>query len=281
MKVITTLSIKQTISERLKKAKIQPSKGLGQNFLISESAYSKIIEAGNIGPENIVLEIGPGLGTLTEKIAEKADKVIAIEKDRHLVKFLSKHFAKNYKIKIFEGDALTINPDELGVGNYKIIANIPYYITSRLLRTIFEKWPKPASVVFLIQKEVAQRIMAKPPHTNILALSVQYFANPKIISYISKESFYPKPKVDSAIIKLIPNDKITDSNQQTIKIFKTIKIGFSSKRKQLLNNLSAGFKISKDKVTEILAQSEIALKARPENLTLEQWQKLSNILFLE
>lgn len=268
----------KTIKERLEILGIRPSKGLGQNFLINSRAYEKIVESGNIeGGEN-VLEIGPGLGTLTEYLTKTGAKIVAIEKDRKLISFLKSLFEKS-DVTIVEGDVLKINPSELGLSknNYKVIANIPYYITSRLLRNIFELWPKPKLIVLLVQHEVAQRIIAKPPHMNILAISVQYFSRPKIIGKIPKGSFYPSPEVDSSIIQLTPLIQTSDPDI-TKRFFKVVKIGFSSKRKKLINNLSAGLKLNKKDIENTMLSLEIDPGFRPENLTIEQWQKLAKKL---
>ncbi len=292
------------IRERLRELDIKPSKGLGQNFLTSDSAYKKIIEASEIRRGETILEIGPGLGTLTEYLVEAGVKVVGLEKDRKLISFLTELFSLNKSVTILEGDVLKINPYDFGLAenNYKVVANIPYYITSRLLRTIFDspanKWPKPKLVVLLVQREVAQRIIAQPPHMNILALSVQYFAQPKIIAKVPKGSFYPMPNVDSAIIKIVPNNQWVVDSETTKNFFKVIRIGFSSKRKKLINNLSTGFKLdpaqsnsadrqqrgrtlsgtSKKTIENILISIGVDPGARPENLTIQQWQELAKEL---
>src|SRR3989338_3838064 len=172
------------------KPSIIPKKSLGQNFLVNPRILNKIVEAAEISEKDTILEVGPGTGNLTQKLAEKAGKVIAVEKDRRLIEQLKEKF-KDANAEIVEFDVLKLNIEtlienlKLKIENYKIVANIPYYITSRFLRTVFEKWPKPELIVLTIQKEVAQRIMAKPaqagkpPHMNLLALSVQYYSEPE------------------------------------------------------------------------------------------------------
>ncbi len=263
---------------------IIPKKSLGQNFLVNQHVLDKIIIASEIKKDDIILEVGPGTGNLTAKLILEAKEVIAVEKDRRLIDLLQAKFTKPAFVtkagfvKIVEEDILEFDPEaySLKSGGYKIVANIPYYITSHFLRIVFEKWPRPELIVLMIQKEVAQRIMAKPPHTNLLALSVQFFANPQIISSVGRGSFQPAPNVDSAIIKLTPI--IHDESIDTELLFKVIRSGFSEKRKQLINNLAKNFKLDKEKIKNILSSVGIKENVRAENLSLEEWQKLAQLL---
>ncbi|KKT82319.1 MAG: ribosomal RNA small subunit methyltransferase A [Candidatus Yanofskybacteria bacterium RIFCSPHIGHO2_02_FULL_44_12b] len=260
--------------------KFTPKKSLGQNFLINPHIIDRIIDAARISEKDLVLEIGPGTGNLTEKLAKKAGQVIAIEKDNRLIEPLREKF-KNFKnIEIIEGDVLAKMPfvKQRASLQYKIVANIPYYITSNLFRKIFEEWPRPELVVLTIQKEVAQRITAKPPHMNLLALSVQYYAEPEVVVFISKNNFRPIPKVDSAIIRLNPKSEIRNP-KKTEEIFKVIKGGFSEKRKQLASNLSKKLKLSKSAVLEAFKTAGIKELSRPENLSLNDWENLAEALF--
>lgn len=260
-----------------------PKKSLGQNFLVNDGVLNKIIIAAEIKKDDIILEAGPGTGNLTEKLTLEAKEIIAVEKDRRLIEQLQKRFTrpplvKAYLVKIVEEDILEFNPEaySLKSGGYKIVANIPYYITSHFLRIVFEQWPRPELIVLMIQKEVAHRIMAKPPHTNLLALSVQLFANPQIIGSVSRGSFRPMPKVDSAIIKIIP--KTDSETADSEKIFKVIRAGFSEKRKQLANNLAKNFDKTKEQIKNNLSSAGIKENARAENLSLEEWGKLAKFL---
>lgn len=267
--------------------KIVSKKSLGQNFLINPRILDKIIAAGEITKDDIVLEVGPGTGNLTKKLAERAKRVIAVEKDHRLIYQLKEKFSayggpaagwKNTNVEIAEGDILKVDSKQLTVnsGNYKIVGNIPYYITSRFLKTVFEEWPRPKLVVLTIQKEVAQRIMARPPKMNLLAVSVQFFAEPKIIDYVSKENFRPKPKVDSAIIKLTPRPKSYILNSKFF--FRIARAGFSQKRKMLIGNLSKKLKLKKDIILEIFEKSKINPKTRAENLDIRDWIMISKNL---
>lgn len=273
---------------------VKPKKSLGQNWLVNPHILDRIIEAAEIKPEDTIVEVGPGTGNLTKKLAgifeqgseQKAGRVIAIEKDHRLIQELRQKF-QNSNVEIIESDVLEFNPRnyELQAISYKIVANLPYYITSNFLRTVFENWPKPKLIVLTIQKEVAKRIMTpsissgrtKPLHTNLLALSVRYYSDPKIISYISKNNFYPVPKVDSAIIKLSPKSE-TPNSEDTKKVFRLIHAGFSEKRKLLVSNISKNTGIDKEKILEALFREGIDPKARAENLSLKEWQNLSKIL---
>src|SRR3989344_9497149 len=172
--------------------KLTARKSLGQNFLINPHIIDKIVTTAKISKNDTVIEIGPGTGNLTKNLVEQAGKVIAIEKDHRLIELLEETLKNHPNVEIIEDDILKFDPEILNTKylihntGFKIVANIPYYITSNFLRIIFERWPKPELIVLMIQKEVAQRIMAKPPHMNLLALSVQYYSEPEIIGYISK-----------------------------------------------------------------------------------------------
>lgn len=260
------------------KSSLTPKKSLGQNFLINPRILDKIVSAAEITEKDVVLEIGPGTGNLTAKLAEKARRVIAVEKDEKLIELLKNKFTPLFAIAnrgvIVQDDILKFQPTtyNLRQSTYKIVANIPYYITSNLLRTVFEKWPQPKLIVLTVQKEVAQRIIAKPPKMNLLAISVQFFSEPKVISYISKENFRPRPKVDSAIIKLTLISAGKKSTRiHTEKFFKVVRAGFSQKRKQLKNNLQ---KIFGPRTTEILTKAGINPESRAEELALSDWLKI-------
>jgi 16S rRNA (adenine1518-N6/adenine1519-N6)-dimethyltransferase len=258
---------------------IQPKKSLGQNFLINAGILEKIVSAAELSPDDTVLEIGPGTGNLTKLLFEKSSRVIAVEKDCRLIEDLKIKFPA---IKIVEEDALEFKPEEHGLkeGDYKIVANIPYYITSILLRTIFEKWPKPKLIVLTVQKEVAKRITAKPPDMSLLALSVQFYVEPKIVGYVSRGSFRPMPKVDSAIIKLTPRifEVEPPTEVQPRIFFKVAKAGFSGKRKQLINNLVKNSGMIREDTLKIFETMGIEPDIRAENLSLNQWIELSKLM---
>ncbi|XOB42768.1 MAG: 16S rRNA (adenine(1518)-N(6)/adenine(1519)-N(6))-dimethyltransferase RsmA [Candidatus Nealsonbacteria bacterium] len=266
----------QNIKYIFKNYRIKPSKKLGQNFLIDEKAFDKILKATNLSKNDVVIEIGPGIGNLTVKLAQKAKKVIAIEKDKRMCEILEKEL-KNQEIKnvqIINNDVLKLNPILYTLKPYKIIANLPYYITSAVIRKFLEFKKPPESMILMIQKEVAQRICAKPTKMSLLAVSVQFYAKPKIISYISKKSFWPEPKVDSAIIKIVPL-KTKFSKKFTEKFFKIVKAGFSHPRKQLINNLAKKLKLEKERIREWLLENNVQPSQRAETLGVDEWQKLT------
>ncbi|MDO8530297.1 MAG: 16S rRNA (adenine(1518)-N(6)/adenine(1519)-N(6))-dimethyltransferase RsmA [bacterium] len=267
------------IKELLSKYQGRPDKLMGQNFLVDKPALEKIIGASQLTPEDTVLEIGPGIGTLTHELAGKVKKVIAIEKDAAMIEIL-KETLKNYQnIEITQGDILKIGNWILDIGNYKIVANIPYYLTSHLIRQFLESKNPPKVMILMVQKEVAQRICAKPPKMSILALSVQFYATPEIISYVKKECFWPSPKVDSAIIKITPKpstQQYTSINSDSF--FNVVKAGFSHPRKQLAGNLSKALNMEKKQAQEWLLKNNVQPQQRAETLHIEDWVKLVDSL---
>ncbi len=263
----------------LRKYHLRPSKRLGQNFLISQRALKKIIQTANLSKNDVVLEIGPGLGTITQELAQRAKKVIAIEKDKRMVEIL-KEILKDYKnVEIIHEDILKLKFSIFNFqfsNSYKVVANLPHYITSPVLHLFLESQNPPQEMTLFVQKEVAQRICASPPKMNLLAVSVQLYSQPKIISYVSKKSFWPQPKVDSAIIKIAKIKKPKGLNIK--RFFQIVKAGFSSPRKQLVNNLAKGLNLKKEEIKKALTQSHLETQARAENLSLEDWLNLSGKL---
>lgn len=288
-------------------------KNLGQNFLIDKTVLDKIIGASDLDKNDVIIEIGPGLGTLTQELSTKCRKVIAIEKDKKMAEMLDSRMwyvesrmldktkiIQNSKLVlerhrgfqipnsiIINDDILKINLSELlkkyaPGGKYKLVSNIPYYITSPIIKLFLEAEIKPELIVLLAQKEVAERICAKPGKLSILALSVQIYGEPEIVGYVDKSAFYPEPKVDSAILKIknIKKGAPDRAHKEDRKnLFRIIKIGFSSKRKKLANNLSAGLNINKQESEKILSKANINPNARAQELRLEDWKKLEEIVW--
>jgi 16S rRNA (adenine1518-N6/adenine1519-N6)-dimethyltransferase len=268
-----------------------PKKHLGQVFLKNKAFLSKIVQAGGISSKDTVLEIGPGKGILTEVLLQTGAKVLAIEKDPQLVFFLKEKFKNNKNLILIQADIRDFLKNQklqnlkLKIINYKVVGNIPYYLTSYLFRLLLELEKKPETIVLMIQKEVSQRIVAQPPRMSLLSVSVQFYSQPKIICYVPKTAFWPKPKVDSAVIKLTPYSIITrpargDARSEATKqsFFKVVKTGFRQPRKLLLNNIYHGLNIEKGKIKEIFEQLNISMNARPQNLSVEDWISLAQKL---
>ncbi|MDD5589545.1 MAG: 16S rRNA (adenine(1518)-N(6)/adenine(1519)-N(6))-dimethyltransferase RsmA [Candidatus Portnoybacteria bacterium] len=263
------------IKELLAEYGAAPLKSLGQNFLINAQVLEKIIQAAELKTGDIVLEIGPGLGALTRELAKKTKKVFAIEKDRKYAEILKNIFADFKNVEIIHGDALDIDASSLIEPNqrYKIVANLPYNITSPIIRKFLETQNQPELMVLMIQKEVARRICAKPPEMSLLAVSVQFHGEPKIIEYVSKGNFWPQPKVDSAILKILPHSKFSKIDRP--KFFAIVRAGFSAPRKQLAPNLASKLKISRQIVEETLKKQKIDPKQRAETLNIDDWTNIN------
>lgn len=254
---------------------IKSKKQLGQNFLKDSSIAKKIAEAGEISKDDTVIEVGPGTGILTEELVKTGASVFAIEKDYDLITSFKKNVGTPKNLKIIHQDALWFSLDLIPKG-YKVVANIPYNITSPLVRKFLEDKNKPSIVVMMIQKEVAERICAKAGNSErgLLTLMVEFYADAEILFEVSRENFYPIPKVDSAVIKLIVYRKahIADIDEKIF--FKIVKAGFASKRRQIHNSLSATLRIDKETMEKILRKANIEPTLRGEDLTLEMWVEL-------
>ena len=266
---------------------------MGQNFLIDMEAIKKVIESAQLSKNDIVLEIGPGIGNLTIELAKKVKKLIAVEKDPTMVKILRKTLTDFDNVKVIQDDILKIGNWELEIGNsYKVVANLPFYLTAPVIRKFLEMENRPKEMVLVVQKEVAQRICpprrarssgeagAKPPRMNLLAVSVQFYAKPEIETFVPKKSFWPQPKVDGAIIKIIPKKLSTRPGSVDL-FFKIVKAGFSQPRKQLINNLSKEFlpagrqgNLNREKVKDWLSKNNVRPSQRAETLSVEDWINL-------
>jgi len=272
---------------------MRPKKSLGQNFLKSESIVSDIVREANLSSLDIVLEIGPGRGVLTKAILEKAEKVIAVEKDGELVSLLKEKFASEIssgKLELVHTDVLEFDFAKYNILNtkYNLVANIPYYITGAIFKKFLESEKPPEKIVMLVQKEVAERIVAKPARApayarhadrrraggdgkeSILSISIKVFGEPKFVKSVPKEYFSPMPKVDSAILSVSNIKNPFDTDKDREKFFGTVKSGFAHKRKLLKGNLGCA--------RTVLAQCGVEEKARAENLSVSQWLCLSKNL---
>lgn len=259
----------------------KPKKQLGQNFLIDKSVIERIIVLGGITKEDIVLEIGPGQGSLTYALCKSSKNVIAVEKDEKLYDYLIKKFEKIKNVEFVNEDILEFtNSHEFHTnftnGKYKIVGNIPYYLTSFLLRQIFTLSNRPSEVILMVQKEVAERMVAKPGEMNMLAISVQIFADVEILFEVSCNGFWPKPKVDSAVIKLKVKSEKLSINEESL--FDIIHAGFGAKRKILVNNLAKGLHLPKQDICDIFNMLGLNLKSRAQDLSITEWVKIYNRL---
>lgn len=277
-----------SIRDIIRTYNLDPKKSLGQNFLVDEHHLDQIVAAADLTPDDTVLEIGPGLGILTQRLAAQAGRVIAVELDDRLISFLHTQFVTRAHVSIVHGDILELDPSsivattsaghlESGIRNqasYKVVANLPYYITSAVIRHLLETRQPPSLAVLMVQKEVAERICAKPGDMSLLAVSVQFYAQPAIVHQVPAEAFYPRPKVDSAVLRLdvLPQPVVPDIAPE--QFFRVVRVGFSQKRKQLLNTLSAGFHLPKNEVIAALQQVGIDPTRRAETLSLAEWGKL-------
>lgn len=273
-----------TIQKILTKYRFSPNKFMGQNFLVDKAVLGKIVAAAEISKGDNVLEIGPGLGTLTGALLEAGAKVWAIEKDKKLAGVLCDLFGANKNLKIINEDFLiygsrtSIGEVGLRVKNlrYKIVSNLPYYITSPVIRKILSWREKPELAVFLVQKEVAERICVKAGQMSFISVFTQFYARPEIVEVVKPSSFWPKPKVDSAILKIISREKTKISESEENELWRLVKIGFSSRRKTLANNLSAGLRLPRGKIEEILKTAGFSGKVRAQELGVADWIKLIN-----
>lgn len=254
-------------------AGIKANKGLGQHFLIDAESVEAIIEAAEITSEDTVLEVGPGLGVMTDELAKTEAQIVAVEMDKTLAELLRRRLPENVKVE--ESDIMKFNLSGLPT-DYKVVANVPYYITSPIIRLLMESKNPPVHSVLLIQKEVAERIAAKPGGMSILALSVQYYADVELVVDVPRDKFYPIPNVDSTVIKIIRKDQPA-FEADTYKLFRLIKAGFGEKRKQLRNSLSGGLQISTDQAAELIQSAGLKDTARAQELSLDQWKSLYDV----
>lgn len=273
----------------MKKYNIRANKNLGQNFLINEEVVKNIVGCSNIEKEDLVIEIGPGLGTLTKYLLEKAGKVICIELDTKMLQMLEDRFSLYNNFELINNDVLKVDlkniiekeKTEGKIKNVKIVANLPYYITTPIIMKLLEEELELESITVMIQKEVADRLIATPgeKNTGAITYSVYYYADSEAIMEVPNSSFIPEPEVTSKVIKLNIRKETAVKPKDKEKMFKIIKYAFMQKRKTLLNSLTNnGVFKNKTQGTEILNSLGIKENVRPEELTLEQFEKISNIL---
>jgi 16S rRNA (adenine1518-N6/adenine1519-N6)-dimethyltransferase len=261
----------------LKQHGLRPDKAMGQNFLIDSHHLERIVAAAGVTSNDEVLEVGPGLGSLTLHLAAAARRVVAVELDSSLFPILRETVAAHPNVEIVHGDILQVELSKhLHADGFLVVANIPYYLTSNLIRHLLEGQPRPARLVLTVQKEVAERACAQPPDMSLLALSVQVYGKPRIAHQIPAGAFYPAPKVDSSVLvidlypqPLIPEDQLDG-------LFRLAKAAFQQKRKTLANSLASMPNVNKADAQARLAAADIDAFRRPQTLSLEEWGRLIN-----
>lgn len=258
---------------------LRPHRPAGQNFLCSQSVIDQIVATAEIEKTDLVLEIGPGFGFITKLLALQAQKVYAVELDKRLARCL-KDLQKGYKnLAVINNDIFKVRLDELFRNRaYKLVSNLPFNITSLALRNFLSVAPKPKSITLVVQNEIADRITAQPGDLNLLALSIQVYAQVEKIAKISKSNFWPEPAVDSALIKITNISQNISEVENEKAFFSLLKAGFSAKRKQLINSLSAGLGYDKAKISEILKSIHISPDLRAEDISIADWKQLYKIL---
>jgi len=270
----------------LRRSNLRARKGLGQHFLIDGEVLELITSTAKLTAADVILEIGPGLGILTKELAKQAGWVIAIELDSKLAAILEQTLASLDNVTIINQDILKIDltallqeqkmsfPPKVNPFTYKVVANLPYYITSPILRHFLEAPVKPQIMVIMVQKEVAEAIVAEPGQMSVLSISVQFYGEPSIVSYVPAHCFYPAPEVDSAILRINPYPQPAVAVTNESSFFELVRAGFTAARKQLANSLAQGLGLSKAEVLSLLAEAHIVPQRRAETLTLDEWARL-------
>ena len=273
----------QRIRAALRSLDLRPSRGMGQNFLTNAEALETIVTAADLSEQDVVLEIGPGLGVLTWELLPHAGQVVSVELDKRLTARLREEFSEATNLTIVQGDILDLAPHTLVPQSssdhptaYKVVANLPYAITSPVLRHLLEAGHQPDLIVVLVQWEVAKRITAQPGALSVLAHSVQIYADPEIVARVTADSFFPEPEVDSAILRLHVRRHPAVPSDQIDQLMRVIKAGFLHSRKKLLNSLPGGLaafgmRIAKEQMVDILEAAQVDPSRRAETVTLDEW----------
>jgi len=270
----------------LSKYGLRAKKSLGQHFLVDRDKLHHIISAAELSQEDTVVEVGPGLGILTKELAQQVRRVIAVEADAKLASALGDIVGTSSNIRVINSDILQTDPAfllassgiELSDSAYKVVANIPYYITSPILRHFLESSPKPSLMVLMVQKEVGEAIVAQPGGMSILSISIQLYGKPTVVDYVPARSFYPSPKVDSAILQIRLYEKPLVCVSNTDKFFEVVRAGFSAPRKQLRNSLAQGLDILPQESADLIEGAEIDPRRRAETLNLEEWARIYEVV---
>lgn len=266
-----------------KKYGVRPSREFGQNFLIDREILEEIVAAADLKKEDVVLEIGPGFGVLSVELSGRVKKVLAVEADRKMAGAAREILTEYKNVEIIEQDILKFSTSNFQLPNYgyKIVANLPYQITSAVFRKFLSEEPRPSEITVMVQKEVAERICAAAGEMSLLSLSVQFFGQPEIVAIVLRHAFWPEPEVDSAVLKISNIQEVYKKNKDKIdpeKFFRLAKIGFSARRKQLQNNLAGGLRLPNETVQDILVKLGFNPRVRAQDLGVDDWIRLINNL---
>jgi 16S rRNA (adenine1518-N6/adenine1519-N6)-dimethyltransferase len=260
---------------RLRELGLTPSKALGQNFLHDHAIVRRIADSAGIGPEDTVLEIGPGLGILTEELAARAKRVVAVELDDRLAEYLPTVLPTN--VEVVHADALKIDPVALAGPDYLVVANLPYSVGNAILRRMLEALPPPRMLTVMVQREVAERIAASPPEMSLLSVGVQFYGKPRIAFRVGGGAFIPPPRVESAVLRIATQTPPLPEDEHAA-FFRVVHAGFAQRRKQLGNILSTGLYIERTAIANALSQAGIATTERAERLTIADWVRVYQAL---
>lgn len=277
------MSLKEETKRTLARYGIRLSKRFGQNLLINDGILQRIVDGANLNKDDEVLEIGPGIGTLTRRLADVAGRVIAVEIDPSLTRLLKKELCDYRNVEIIHGDILRVDLSHLFSKKVKVVANLPYSIATRVIIRLLNEWQRFTTLVLMVQKEVGERILARPGNKAFgsLTLFVAYHAFPELITYVPKASFFPAPKVDGAVLRLkilqAPYVRIEDEGV----FFRVIRSGFLKRRKLLINALSTGLDIEKGRVRSIFSRAGIPMSKRAEETSLSEFATISDLFIKE
>jgi len=263
----------------LRRLGLRPRKRLGQHFLVDGRALDRIVASAELTPDDAVLEIGAGLGTLTLALAAAAGRVVAVEVDPRLVEVLEERLSAAENVRLVHGDILAFDPADLMEGQpYKVVANLPYGITAAVLRHLLEARLPPERMVVTVQREVAERIVARRGRMSLLAVSVQFYGRPEILFRLKPGAFYPPPAVESAVVRIDRHARPPVPVKDVEWFFRVVRAGFSQPRKQLRNSLAAGLGIEASEARSALQRAGLDPRLRAERLGLEEWARLADAL---
>jgi 16S rRNA (adenine1518-N6/adenine1519-N6)-dimethyltransferase len=271
------MSAAREVQDLLTRFNLRARKSLGQNFLIDDGVFDRILDAAALTAQDTVLEIGPGLGTLTRRLAQKAAHVIAVEYDAQLMPALQYALAASPNVTLVNDDILALDPAQwmANATRYKVVANLPYQITSAVIRHLLEATRRPEVFILMVQLEVAQRMIAAPGQMSLLAVSVQFYGQPRLLKRVKADAFRPRPKVDSAIVRIDTYPQPPIEVADTTHFFNIVRAGFGQKRKQLHNALKSGLSLPSDVIDAALQSAGIDPARRAQTLALEEWARLA------